>query len=121
LCWRRWLEVRDGDPSRDGDDVLDGNVVLDLDCFDRIYLNGYVPNLQVGVLAIRLPGKPQVNSGEQVKRALFNPRVPGSIPGRPTCDARPDLHVRLRSRLLECLQWTTVCSLWCSVVETGQV
>ena len=29
-------------------DVLDGHVVLDLDSFDRIYLNGYVPNLQVG-------------------------------------------------------------------------
>ena len=29
-------------------DVLDGHVVLDLDCLDRIYLNGYVPKLQVG-------------------------------------------------------------------------
>lgn len=29
-------------------DVLDGHVVLDLQCLDRIYLNGYVPNLQVG-------------------------------------------------------------------------
>jgi hypothetical protein len=29
-------------------DVLDGHVVLDLECTDRIYLNGYVPNLQVG-------------------------------------------------------------------------
>ncbi|EUA09599.1 hypothetical protein I546_4388 [Mycobacterium kansasii 732] len=29
-------------------DVLDGHVVLDLDCMDRICLNGYVPNLQVG-------------------------------------------------------------------------
>ena len=29
-------------------DVLDGHVVLDVDCLDRIYLNGYVPNLQVG-------------------------------------------------------------------------
>ncbi len=28
-------------------DVLDGHVVLDLDCLDRIYLNAYVPNLQV--------------------------------------------------------------------------
>jgi hypothetical protein len=28
-------------------DVLDGHVGLDLDCIDRIYLNGYVPNLQV--------------------------------------------------------------------------
>ena len=29
-------------------DVLDGQVVLDLECLDRIYLNAYVPNLQVG-------------------------------------------------------------------------
>ena len=29
-------------------DLLDGHVVLDLQCLDRIYLNGYVPNLQVG-------------------------------------------------------------------------
>ena len=28
-------------------DVLDGHVSLDLECPDRIYLNGYVPNLQV--------------------------------------------------------------------------
>jgi hypothetical protein len=29
-------------------DVLDRHVVLDLECLDRIYLNAYVPNLQVG-------------------------------------------------------------------------
>jgi hypothetical protein len=29
-------------------DVLVGHVSLDLECLDRIYLNGYVPNLQVG-------------------------------------------------------------------------
>jgi hypothetical protein len=29
-------------------DVLDGHVVLDLQCLDRLYLNGYVPALQVG-------------------------------------------------------------------------
>jgi hypothetical protein len=29
-------------------DVLDGHVQLDLECLDRIYFNGYVPNLQVG-------------------------------------------------------------------------
>jgi hypothetical protein len=28
-------------------DILDGQVVLDLECLDRIYLNVYVPNLQV--------------------------------------------------------------------------
>jgi len=30
------------------DDVIDGHVGLDVECLDRIYLNGYVPNLQVG-------------------------------------------------------------------------
>jgi hypothetical protein len=29
-------------------DLLDGQVALDLECPDRVYLNGYVPNLQVG-------------------------------------------------------------------------
>ena len=29
-------------------DLLDGHVVLDVQCLDRIYLNGYVPRLQVG-------------------------------------------------------------------------
>jgi hypothetical protein len=29
-------------------DVLDGHVGLELDCIDRLYLNAYVPNLQVG-------------------------------------------------------------------------
>ena len=28
-------------------DILDGHVALDLEFFDRIYLNGWVPNLQV--------------------------------------------------------------------------
>jgi transposase-like protein len=27
-------------------DVLDGHVGLDIECLDRIYLNGYVPSLQ---------------------------------------------------------------------------
>src|SRR5260221_7967590 len=29
-------------------DMLDGHTVLDLECLDRIYLNTYVPTLQVG-------------------------------------------------------------------------
>ncbi len=29
-------------------DVLDGHVGLDIECLDRIYLNGYVPSLQMG-------------------------------------------------------------------------
>ena len=29
-------------------DVLDGHVAQDIECLDRIYLNGYVPTLQTG-------------------------------------------------------------------------
>jgi len=29
-------------------ELLDGHVVLDVECLDRIYLNAYVPKLQVG-------------------------------------------------------------------------
>ena len=29
-------------------ELLDGHVVLDIECLDRIYLNGYVPSLQAG-------------------------------------------------------------------------
>ena len=29
-------------------DVLEGHTVLDIECLDRLYLNGYLPNLQVG-------------------------------------------------------------------------
>ncbi len=29
-------------------DLLEGHVALDIECLDRLYLNGYVPNLQVG-------------------------------------------------------------------------
>ncbi|MDQ3643295.1 MAG: hypothetical protein M3450_17975 [Actinomycetota bacterium] len=28
-------------------DLLEGHVILDLECLDRLYLNAYVPNLQV--------------------------------------------------------------------------
>ena len=34
-------------------DVLDGHVALDLDCLDRLYLNAYVPNVQVGSQVVR--------------------------------------------------------------------
>src|SRR6202165_6148892 len=35
-------------------DVLDEHVGLDLECLDRIYLNGYVPNLQVAGQVVSL-------------------------------------------------------------------
>ena len=60
-------------------DVLDGHVSLDLECLDRIYLNGYVPNLQVGgqvvqFLAVRgfpIPSPAVVGRiGDQFRRSV---------------------------------------------------
>jgi hypothetical protein len=34
-------------------DVLEGHVALEIECVDRLYLNAYVPNLQVGGQAVR--------------------------------------------------------------------
>ena len=34
-------------------DVLEGHVALDVECIDRLYLNAYVPNLQVGGQVVR--------------------------------------------------------------------
>ena len=48
-------------------DVLDGYVALDLECLDRIYLNAYVPNLQVG--------------GQVVSFLTAAPGVSDSVPG----------------------------------------
>jgi hypothetical protein len=35
-------------------EVLDGQVGLDVECLDRIYLNGYVPTLQEGGQVVSL-------------------------------------------------------------------
>lgn len=35
-------------------DILDGHVSLDVECLDRIYLDGYVPNLQPAAEVARL-------------------------------------------------------------------
>ena len=60
-------------------DILDGHVSLDLECLDRIYLNGYVPNLQVGgqvvqFLALRgfpIPSPAVVGRiGDQFRRSV---------------------------------------------------
>ena len=60
-------------------DILDGHVSLDLQCLDRIYLNGYVPNLQVGgqvvqFLALRgfpIPSPAVINRiGDGFRRAV---------------------------------------------------
>ena len=50
-------------------DILDGHVGLDLECFDRIYLNGWVPNLQV--------------SGQVVNFLTYHLGVSDSVPGDP--------------------------------------
>lgn len=34
-------------------DVLEGHVALEIECIDRLYLNAYVPNLQVGGQVVR--------------------------------------------------------------------
>src|SRR5437764_9593543 len=34
-------------------DVLEGHVTLEIECVDRLYLNAYVPNLQVGGQVVR--------------------------------------------------------------------
>jgi hypothetical protein len=34
-------------------DVLEGHVALEIECVDRLYLNAYVPNLQVGGQVVR--------------------------------------------------------------------
>jgi len=36
-------------------DLLDGHVVLDVQCLDRIYLNGYVPNPAGGWSGVEVP------------------------------------------------------------------
>jgi hypothetical protein len=34
-------------------DVLEGHVALEIECVDRLHLNAYVPNLQVGGQVVR--------------------------------------------------------------------
>lgn len=42
----RWIDVND---------ILAGHVRLDIECLDRIYLNGYVPNWQVAGQVVQYP------------------------------------------------------------------
>ena len=57
-------------------DVLDGHVALDLDCLDRIYLNAYVPNLQVGGQVVTF--LTQHLGNEVPSPALFKPSATAS-------------------------------------------
>jgi hypothetical protein len=71
-------------------DVLDGHMGLDIECLDRIYLNGYVPNLQVGGQVVtfltRHLGKPVPSPavfeqiGDRFRRAVTKFAAVGEIP-----------------------------------------
>lgn len=41
------------DKALNVNDLLDGHVSLDIECLDRLYLNAYIPNLQVGGQVVR--------------------------------------------------------------------
>ena len=86
-------------------DVLDGHVGLDVECLDRIYLNGYVPNLQVGgpggVVYDPALGLPDPVAGgavgyqrRQQGRILGAMQRPGPATGR--CARRRRTHPRHR-------------------------
>ena len=72
-------------------DVLEGHVALEIECVDRLYLNAYMPALQVGGQVIRFLcghlGRPIASS------ALFEPignRFRREISGtRPSTDPDP--------------------------------
>jgi hypothetical protein len=52
-------------------DLLDGHKALDVECLDRVYLNAYVPNLQVGGQVVRFLTE---HLGNPIPSpALFNP------------------------------------------------
>ena len=42
-----------GETALNVNDLLEGHVALDLECLDRLYLNAYIPNLQVGGQVVR--------------------------------------------------------------------
>jgi len=52
-------------------ELLDGHTVLDIECLDRLYLNGYVPKLQVG--------------GQVVTFLRDHLGMPVVSPGSPSC------------------------------------
>ena len=94
-------------------ELLDGYVCLDIECLDRIYLNGYVPNLQVGGqvvsfmtqhLGLLIPSPaimdeflPGLADHPTIAFALAMPFE--SVVGLAAAEASPELLVRLRERL----------------------
>jgi hypothetical protein len=70
--------------------ILDGQVSLDLECLDRVYLNGYVPNLQVagqvvtfmtGHLGLKIPSPAVFDKiGTRFRRSVASYAVANNIP-----------------------------------------
>jgi hypothetical protein len=70
-------------------DILNGHVTLDIECLDRVYLNGYVPNLQVGGQVVQflarrgfpIPSPAVVNRiGERFRESVRRFAESNSIP-----------------------------------------
>ena len=68
-------------------DVLDGHVALDIECLDRIYLNGYVPTLQTGgavvsFLTAHLDYEIPSPASPRTARSVWGSQVRGRLDGR---------------------------------------
>ncbi|MGH6900612.1 MAG: hypothetical protein ACREJ5_29350 [Geminicoccaceae bacterium] len=62
-------------PTSNVNDLLEGHVALDLECLDRLYLNAYLPNLQVGGQVIRF-------MKEHLGRPVPSPAIMGQLGDR---------------------------------------
>ena len=67
--------------------ILDGHVTLEVECLDRVYLNAYVPNLQVGGQVVRF-----------LTEHLGNP-IPSPALFGPIGDSTGESWLRLRVRV----------------------
>jgi hypothetical protein len=65
-------------------DVLDGHVQLDIECLDRIYFTGYVPNLQVGGQVVSFM---TAHLGYPIPSPAIMEKIGHRVPqgGRPLC------------------------------------
>jgi hypothetical protein len=72
-------------------DVLDGHVALDIQCLDRIYLNAYIPRLQISAQVVaflsahlghRFPSSALFNQlGQRFRRTVAAYAQPTTSPG----------------------------------------
>jgi hypothetical protein len=62
-------------------DLLDGHVALDLECLDRVYLNAYVPNLQVSGQVVTFSAASKTTSTTPSGHGA-GPTSPGCVPPR---------------------------------------